>query len=137
MPPKVYNINVMRGLLGSVHTVRRRFNDFAQLVAEVAELSGITLQLPPKRVFGNSDAAFLAKRREALEALVQNICADPYLRLMLPVRRFLDPANYPPELADDTIKGVHMFFRSEPSWEMVELAVGIGWRMRKCHAIVK
>lgn len=70
------------------------------------------------------------------QAMLQQATRDPYLQLCLPVRRFLDPDNYAADFVDDALKGVHMFFRSEPSWEIIEVLYGMGWRMRKSHVIV-
>lgn len=68
---------------------------------------------------------------------MQQAAHDPHLRLSLPVRRFLDPSNYAADFVGDALKGVHMFFRSEPSWEIIEVLYGMGWRMRKSHVIVE
>jgi hypothetical protein len=187
----VYTVDVMRGDLGDIHRVYKRYSDFVALCNDVAALSGITLQLPPKKMFGNKDAIFIAKRKEALDvstadasaggvasirhslfkasfsrrlhfikassfcssadavhnsvsfifrlpqALLQQAAHDPHLQLSLPVRRFLDPSNYAADFMDDALKGVHMFFRSEPSWEIIEVLYGMGWRMRKSHVIVE
>ncbi len=64
---KVYSIVVSHGVLGTTHVIRRRFSDFVQLQKEVEDCAGVALPLPPKRVFGNSDAMFLAKRKDALQ----------------------------------------------------------------------
>lgn len=76
-------------------------------------------------------------RSSSSQGLLQQVARDPYLQLCLPVRRFLDPNHYAADYVGDALKGVHMFFRSEPSWEIIEVLYGMGWRMRKSQVIVE
>ena len=57
--------------------VVRRYNDFVQLDIQL-KISGIKLQLPPKRYFGNTERDFIAKRQQLLE-----VCLDSYFCLKI------------------------------------------------------
>ena len=64
---QVYEIRVTRGVLGTSHVVERRYSEFSSLVTYIQEACGLTLPLPPKRMFGNKDLKFIHERREALD----------------------------------------------------------------------
>jgi PX domain-containing protein kinase-like protein len=53
------------------------------------------------------------------------------------VKQFLDPENYSENFKELALAHVSMFFRSEPSWQIVEPLNEIGWRFRKKHILLK
>ncbi|EGD77544.1 SLOB protein kinase [Salpingoeca rosetta] len=118
------------------HIVRHRYSDFAAFAQEMSALSGMTLPLPPKKMFGNTDKAFLQKRMQGLKHMLDLIAAHPILRLTLPFKRFLDPATYGRDFRNSAERGLFMFLRSEASWRVLEQLYGIGWRVTKMHATV-
>ena len=50
--------------------------------------------LPPKKTFGNKSKEFVSKRREGLQAYLQQLCAHPVLRHSLVLKQFLDFKRY-------------------------------------------
>lgn len=56
-----------QGELGGTHSVSKRYSDFVALASDVQALSGVSLPLPPKKMFGNKDSVFIAKRKDALD----------------------------------------------------------------------
>ena len=56
--------------------------------------SGVTLPLPPKKMFGNTDRQLLVERQQKLQQFLEAILADPLLGSYFEVKRFLDPHNY-------------------------------------------
>lgn len=116
--------------------VFHRYNDF-DMMNKVLEISGITLPLPPKKVFGNMDNAFLAERQQGLQSYLVSLLQETMFVKHECFKRFLDPKNYPPNMEDEAAEQVAMFFRSEPSWELVEALPDIGWRIRKHYFLTK
>ena len=45
-------------------------------------------------MFRSTNREFLAERQAGLQVFLDELLKDPLLMLCLPVRRFLDPANY-------------------------------------------
>ena len=63
----------IRIVLGDVHwTVERRYSSFAELHQQLVNNHGIAKDiLPPKKLIGNKDPAFIEKRRMDLQGYVQ------------------------------------------------------------------
>eukprot|EP00043_Microstomoeca_roanoka_P025705 m.9560 g.9560 ORF g.9560 m.9560 type:complete len:577 (-) comp5768_c0_seq2:143-1873(-) len=132
----VYVIQVTRGVLGEKFEIARRYSDFATLAQSIAFVSGMTLPLPPKKMFGNTDAAFLTKRMQALKHMLDTVASHPILRLTLSFKRFLDPKMYSQNFQEMAEKGLFMFLRSEGSWRVLEQHHCLGWRIQKLFAVV-
>ena len=73
--------------------VHHRYSDFATL-HQALSASGLPLQLPPKKVFGNTERQFLQERQAGLQQLLEEILKDPLLRNCLMVKKFLSPEDY-------------------------------------------
>ncbi|XP_078342522.1 PX domain-containing protein kinase-like protein isoform X2 [Oculina patagonica] len=132
-----YIMKVQRGINhDDSWQVVHRYSDFVTLQASL-EVSGIDLPLPPKKVFGNMDAAFIAERQQGLQNYINFILAHPILTRHISVKRFLDPANYSWDFQEIAMQNVAMFLRSVPNWEIVEPLPDIGWRLRKQFFLIK
>ncbi|EDV29715.1 uncharacterized protein TRIADDRAFT_52399 [Trichoplax adhaerens] len=116
--------------------VQRRYNDFVTLHAAL-QISGRDLPLPPKKLFGNLDKDFVAKRKQQLQVYVNVILEDPFLSHCLTVKKFFDPTRYTIDFYDIALRNVSMFFRSDQTWDIVESLRSIGWRLRKNYFLVK
>nr|CAD7400302.1 unnamed protein product [Timema poppensis] len=76
-------------------TVNHRYNDFVELHDKLVSDHGVNKDiLPPKKVLGNKEPAFLEKRRAALEIYLQNIVN--FLQRAMPrdLATFLDFHRY-------------------------------------------
>jgi len=74
--------------------VQRRYNDFAALHEQLVE-EGINRDvLPPKKLLGNKDPAFLMKRRKELEIYLQNIFHFLARDIPEPLADFLEFSKY-------------------------------------------
>lgn len=72
-----YVIRTQRGPLPERSwRVNRRYNDFAQLNGALS-MSGITLPLPPKKIIGNMEPDFVARRQIALQVRYQQLREIP------------------------------------------------------------
>ncbi|KAJ7336032.1 hypothetical protein OS493_013406 [Desmophyllum pertusum] len=132
-----YIMKVQRGIgHDDSWQVVHRYSDFVTLQASL-EVSGIDLPLPPKKVFGNMDAAFIAERQQGLQNYINFILAHPILMRHISVKRFLDPANYSWDFREIAMQNVAMFLRSVPNWEIVEPLPDVGWRLRKQFFLIK
>lgn len=58
------------------------------------QASSIQLNLPPKRVFGNTERQFLNERQQGLQEYLNAILKDPLLSNTLAIKRFLNPKAY-------------------------------------------
>ncbi|CAB4036247.1 PX domain-containing kinase [Paramuricea clavata] len=132
-----YSIKVQRGPNPENQwKVLHRYTDFDSM-NKVLETSGATLSLPPKKMFGNMDNAFIAERLTGLQQYLNSIAQEPMFVRHECFKRFMDPKNYPPNMDDEAAEQVAMFYRSEPSWELVENLPDIGWRIRKHYFLTK
>uniref|UniRef100_A0A0G4G0E7 PX domain-containing protein n=1 Tax=Chromera velia CCMP2878 TaxID=1169474 RepID=A0A0G4G0E7_9ALVE len=62
---------------GHVHLVKKRFREFVKLDKELRRRRLPVAELPPKKVFGNFEAAFIEARREGLESYLQRLLVLP------------------------------------------------------------
>ncbi|XP_046840763.1 PX domain-containing protein kinase-like protein [Xenia sp. Carnegie-2017] len=132
-----YRIRVQRGPNPENQwMVLHRYNDF-DVMNKVLETSGATLPLPPKKMFGNMDNAFIAERLTGLQQYLQRVMEEPMFVRHECFKQFMDPKNYPLKMQDEAAEQVAMFYRSEPSWELVETLPDIGWRIRKHYFLTK
>ncbi|XP_020616802.1 PX domain-containing protein kinase-like protein [Orbicella faveolata] len=132
-----YIMKVQRGINhDDSWQVVHRYSEFVTLQS-ILEVSGIDLSLPPKKVFGNMDATFIAERQQGLQNYINLILAHPILTRHIAVKRFLDPANYSWDFQEIAMQNVAMFLRSVPNWEIVEPLPDIGWRLRKQFFLIK
>lgn len=132
-----YIMRVQRGINpDDSWQVAHRYSDFATMHS-ILEVSGIELPLPPKKVFGNMDAAFIAERQQGLQNYINIILAHPLLVRHISVKKFLDPANYSCDFQEKGTQNVAMFLRSVPNWEIVATLSDIGWRIRKQFFLIK
>lgn len=132
-----YIMKVQRGInQEDSWQVAHRYSDFVTLQSTL-EVSGIDLPMPPKKVFGNMDAAFIAERQQGLQNYINFILAHPMLTRHISVKRFLDPANYSHDFQETAMQNVAMFLRSVPNWEIVEPLPDVGWRLRKQFFLIK
>jgi hypothetical protein len=68
MLPQEYHVCVTRGLTGDeTWTVMKRYSEFDELNAALQSLVGCELPMPPKKMFGTTDRAFVAERQKSLE----------------------------------------------------------------------
>jgi len=116
--------------------VQHRYNDFVTLQS-ILQASGFDLPLPPKKVFGNMDGAFIQERRAGLQRYMDIILRNPVLASHMSVKKFLDPRNYSNEIENIGQQQAAMFFRSEPNWELAEPLRDLGWRLRKQYFVMK
>ena len=94
---QAYIIKVQRGH-GSedTWTLSRRYSDFVALDNELKH-SGISLPLPPKKVFGNTSREFIAERQQKLQVSQRSILkyfllffVDAMFNLSLPCQAFIN-----------------------------------------------
>ncbi|XP_065067349.1 PX domain-containing protein kinase-like protein [Rhopilema esculentum] len=116
--------------------VQHRYNDFVTLHS-ILQASGFDLPLPPKKVFGNMDSAFIQERRAGLQQYMDAIMSNRVLANHISVKKFLDPRNYSDEIEKVSQQQAAMFFRSEPNWELAEPLHDLGWRIRKQYFVMK
>ncbi|XP_068713818.1 PX domain-containing protein kinase-like protein [Montipora foliosa] len=132
-----YLMRVQRGINpDNSWQVSHRYRDFVTMHSSL-ETSGIELPLPPKKVFGNMDTAFIAERQQGLQNYINLVLAHPLLARHILVKRFLDPNNYLCDFQEKAMQNVAMFLRSVPNWEIVESLPDIGWRIRKQFFLIK
>jgi len=74
--------------------VSRRYSDFAALHEKLIEEGVDRDVLPPKKLLGNKDPAFLMKRRKELESYLQGIFHFLARNLPVPLAEFLDFNKY-------------------------------------------
>ena len=77
-------------------TLSRRYSDFVALDNELKH-SGISLPLPPKKVFGNTSREFIAERQQKLQVSQRSILkyfllffVDAMFNLSLPCQAFIN-----------------------------------------------
>nr|XP_027237297.1 PX domain-containing protein kinase-like protein isoform X2 [Penaeus vannamei] len=112
-------------------TVSHRYSDFAQLQSTLKVGSMVLPQLPPKKVFGNTDRDFINERKVALQKYLDNILSNELLASSLPVKKFLDPKSYSRNFQEEARQNVHIVLRSGGSHEATEALPGIGTRICK------
>ena len=105
------------------------------------------------QMFGNTDPSFIRERKRGLQEFLTLILSHPILKFCHHIRMFLDdrpfvvtnfagvclgllllsmpvvPLTW--HRAEEAMRGMSMFFRSVPSWEIAERLPAIGWRIRK------
>ncbi|KAJ8975205.1 hypothetical protein NQ317_000203 [Molorchus minor] len=116
--------------------INRRYNDFCKL-HNMLQVSGIPLDLPPKKLFGNMDPQFISERQQGLQKYLDNIFMNPILVSSLPARSFVDPANYSQPFGELALQHVSLALRSEVGWEVISPVADIGWRLRKHYYQLK
>ncbi|KAG7162239.1 PX domain-containing protein kinase-like protein-like [Homarus americanus] len=114
-------------------TVSHRYSDFAQLHAALKVGAVVLPQLPPKKVFGNTDRDFINERRVALQKYLEGLLSNLTLAASLPVKRFLDPKNYTRNFQEEARQNVHIILRSGGSHEVTEVLPSCGTRICKEH----
>ena len=68
-----YVVRVYRGPLKEHNwVVTKRYNDFVQLDANM-KIARPSLELPPKKVFGNLEREFIAERQKGLQVITDTI----------------------------------------------------------------
>ncbi|XP_045593718.2 PX domain-containing protein kinase-like protein isoform X1 [Procambarus clarkii] len=112
-------------------TVSHRYSDFAQLHAALKVGSVVLPQLPPKKVFGNTDRDFINERKAALQKYLEDILSNPVLAASLVVKRFLDPKSYTRNFQEEARQNVHIVLRSGGSHEVTEALASCGTRISK------
>ncbi|XP_030759449.1 PX domain-containing protein kinase-like protein isoform X2 [Sitophilus oryzae] len=124
-------IKVHRGPF-SDHTwkINKRYNDFLKLHQSL-QVSGIPLDLPPKKLIGNMDPQFISERQKGLQTYLNSVLMNPILVSSLPARSFVDPANYCQPFGELALQHVSLALRGEVGWEVVGPLAEIGWRIRK------
>ncbi|XP_076260324.1 PX domain-containing protein kinase-like protein isoform X1 [Rhynchophorus ferrugineus] len=110
--------------------INKRYNDFFKLHQSL-QISGIPLELPPKRLIGNMDPHFISERQRGLQRYLNSILMNPILVSSLPARSFVDPANYCQPFGELALQHVSLALRGEVGWEVVGPLAEIGWRIRK------
>ena len=79
--------------------VYHRYSDFVELHQALAlhlgEACASSLRLPSKRIFGNMEPEFIAKRRLALHEYMTRVIALPRAHAVFALRSFLQPALRP------------------------------------------
>ncbi|XP_017284756.1 PX domain-containing protein kinase-like protein isoform X2 [Kryptolebias marmoratus] len=132
-----YIIKVQRGVSSdNTWQVIRRYSDF-DILNNSLMVCGISIPLPPKKLIGNLDRAFIAERQKGLQAYLDSITQHPLISTSLIVQKFLDPNNYSANYTEIALQQVSMFFRSDPKWEVLEPLRDIGWRIRKKYFLIK
>lgn len=116
--------------------VFKRYNDFFKL-HQLLQVSGIPLELPPKKLIGNMDPRFISERQQGLQKYLNSILMNPILVSSLPARSFVDPANYCQPFGELALQHVSLALRGEVGWEVVGPLADIGWRIRKHFYTVK
>ncbi|XP_026320867.1 PX domain-containing protein kinase-like protein [Hyposmocoma kahamanoa] len=115
--------------------VSRRYRDFAALHASL-QSANIELPLPPKKLIGNMQPSFIAERQIALQTYINQVLKHQILALTLQVRSFLDPSNYPLNLAEQALQTVSIALRGDGRYDLKTPLPDIGWRVRKHYFIV-
>ncbi|KAJ8948079.1 hypothetical protein NQ318_008430 [Aromia moschata] len=116
--------------------VDKRYNDFCKL-HNVLQTSGMPLDLPPKKLFGNMEPQFISERQQGLQRYLDSIFMNPILASSLPARSFVDPANYCQPFGELALQHVSLALRAEVGWEVVGPLADIGWRLRKHYYQLK
>eukprot|EP00039_Didymoeca_costata_P010615 m.143490 g.143490 ORF g.143490 m.143490 type:complete len:510 (+) comp14898_c0_seq6:334-1863(+) len=132
-PFVTYIIEVIRGS-GSEEKkweIVKRYSEFDELNKQILAETGIALKLPPKKMFGNKDRDFIAKRRAGLQDYMSQICKDPVLRFSLPFLRFIDKTKYSALVKEDYFRGASIFARNDLQWDLHAALGQTGWRYRK------
>lgn len=131
-----YVLRVQRGPTKDVKwNVSRRYRDFAALHAGLLQ-ANIDLPLPPKKLIGNMQPAFIAERQIALQNYINEVLKHEVLALSLQVRSFLDPANYSLDIAEQALQTVSIALRGDGRYELKGPLSDIGWRIRKHYFLV-
>ncbi|XP_065912112.1 PX domain-containing protein kinase-like protein [Dysidea avara] len=131
-----YVVRVQRGPnLEERWDVVHRYSEFSAL-HEFLETSGITLPIPPKKMFGSKDKEVIGERQKGLQAFLDTVLCEPLLANTWEVKRFLDPTTYSDEPHEAALRNVSMVFRSHPEWTVTEPVRNIGWRFRKHYYLV-
>lgn len=131
-----YLIRVQRGPNPEDHwDVVHRYSEFSAL-HEFLETSGISIPIPPKKVFGSKDKEVIAERQKGLHAFLDTVLCEPLFSSTWEVKRFLDPFTYSDEPHEIALRNVSMIFRSHPEWNVVEPIRNIGWRFRKHYYLI-
>lgn len=131
-----YILRVQRGPTKDVSwNVSRRYRDFAALHAGLVQ-ANIDLPLPPKKLIGNMQPAFIAERQIALQNYINEVLKHEVLALSLQVRSFLDPSNYSLDMADQALQTVSIALRGDGRFELKGPLHDIGWRIRKHYFLV-
>ena len=127
-PFVTYDLFVTRGWgPGAEHwQLAKRYSDFAELNAQVKLESGVSLELPPKKMFGNKDRELIKQRREAFQMFLRQLCGHPVLQHSAALKRFLDPRRYADNPTDEYFKSAHIFIRNAAEWQMGDRLHGIG-----------
>ncbi|XP_072942564.1 PX domain-containing protein kinase-like protein [Epargyreus clarus] len=115
--------------------VSRRYRDFAALHASLHQ-ANIDLPLPPKKLIGNMQPSFIAERQIALQNYINEVLKHQILALSLPVRSFLDPNNYPLDIAEQALQTMSIALRGDGRYELKGPVQNIGWRVRKHYFLV-
>jgi PX domain-containing protein kinase-like protein len=124
-------IKVQRGPFSDkTWRVYKRYNDFYKL-HNYLQTSGISLQLPPKKLIGNMDPEFITERQQGLQKYLNSVLMNPILVSSLPARSFVDPANYCQPFGELALQHVSLALRGEVGWEVVGPLEEMGWRLRK------
>ncbi|XP_044264656.1 PX domain-containing protein kinase-like protein [Tribolium madens] len=130
-------IRVQRGPFSDkTWRVYKRYNDFYKLHTYF-QTSGISLQLPPKKLIGNMDPEFITERQQGLQKYLNSILMNPILVSSLPARSFVDPANYCQPFGELALQHVSLALRGEVGWEVVGPLEEMGWRLRKHYYHIK
>lgn len=132
-----YIIRVQRGVsMENSWQIVRRYSDFDMLNNNL-QISGLSLPLPPKKLIGNMDREFIAERQKGLQNYLNFITSNHILSNCEIVKKFLDPNNYSANYTEIALQQVSMFFRSEPTYEVMEPLKDIGWRLRKRYFLMR
>ncbi|XP_033222131.1 PX domain-containing protein kinase-like protein isoform X1 [Belonocnema kinseyi] len=132
-----YVIRTQRGPLPERSwRVCRRYNDFVQLNGALWA-SGLNLPLPPKRIIGNMEPDFVARRQVALQNYLNVVLMNPILASSLSMKKFLDPENYTAPLHEIALQQVSLALRSDANYEVGKAIPDMGWRLRKHYYTVK
>ncbi|KAL5518156.1 hypothetical protein EMCRGX_G003842 [Ephydatia muelleri] len=117
--------------------VAHRYNEFSELNDVIKECGYATLPLPPKKLIGSSERQFLIERQQKLQVFLDALLHEPFLSSRYEVKKFLDPSNYTENIYDTALRDVSMFFRSEPTWNVVKPLKDIGSRFRKQYYLIE
>ncbi|KAM3960364.1 PX domain-containing protein kinase-like protein [Aphomia sociella] len=115
--------------------IPRRYRDFAALQASLQQ-GNIVLPLPPKKLIGNMQPSFIAERQIALQNYLNELLKHQILALSLQVRSFLDPENYPLNIAEQALQTMSIALRGDGRYELKCPLSNIGWRIRKHYFLV-
>ena len=117
--------------------VAHRYNEFSDLNDVIKECGYATLPLPPKKMFGSTERQFLVERQQKLQVFMDALLQESFLSSRYEVKKFLDPSNYTENVYDVALRDVSMFFRSEPTWNVVKPLKDIGSRFRKQYYLIE